>query len=216
MFSGLYQGTKVNDLKEKVLILGESHHDKNEDTNFTTCSVMCNFYKTPIEHKYEFFHKIAKSFGVEKESIDDEFKKFWDYVYFGNYVEKLCGITDQRAKILISEYREQYNDNLFKFINDNEIKKVFVFSRLVYNNMPSLNKKEGENGKREYTDKIHDKRDWIESCNYKRNCEHKHTKTQLKNDLEVYNMRHPSCRCGFEAGHYKSKLEAIFKGLIKK
>ena len=50
--------------------------------------------------------------------IDDEFESFWNNVYFANYVDGLCGIGDSKAKILIKNNKEIYNNELFEFINN--------------------------------------------------------------------------------------------------
>ena len=104
MFKGEYQGTKVDELSKKILVLGESHHSSDENDDFTTNWVITtNYRNSPKESKYQFFHKIAQSFNIDTDDINDEFSEFWDYVYFGNYIGKLCGIKDRRAKKFLGE-----------------------------------------------------------------------------------------------------------------
>ena len=219
MFDGVYEGSKAEQLENRILILGESHYSKDGNANFKTGSVLCNYKNNPQEGKYCFFHKIAESFGIDfpKAEVEKEFEEFWDNVYFGNYVEKLCGIKDGKAEKYIKDHREQYNKHLFEFINGNDIRKVFVFSRLVYNNLPSYNKKHIDEEKlgNENEKTLNGKRDWIARCKYKSGCQHKYTTIILNNDVEVYNMRHPSSRCGFDADNYKDVLGKVFGDLIK-
>ena len=101
MFKGVYEGKNAKHQSKRILILGESHYDKDGYNDFTTDSVVQNFYSNPGEKKYQFFHKIAKCFFENVKDIDDEFESFWNNVYFANYVDGLCGIGDSKAKILI-------------------------------------------------------------------------------------------------------------------
>ena len=135
MFKGVYEGENAKYQNKRILILGESHYDKDGYDNFTTKSVIENYHLNPNEKKYNFFHKIAQCFSVKTNDIDKEFESFWNNVYFANYVDGLCGIGDSKAKILIKNNKEKYNNELFEFINKNEIDIVFVFGRTVYNNI---------------------------------------------------------------------------------
>ena len=83
-----------------------------------------------------------RTFGVDPELYRES---CWTNVYFGNYVEKLCGIRDSQAKNAIEDNRNQYNQSLFSFIIDNGIDYVFCFSRRVYSALPQLAKLDSEN-----------------------------------------------------------------------
>ena len=140
MFKGVYEGKKAKCQNKRILILGESHYDKDGYDNFTTKSVIENYHLNPNEKKYNFFHKIAQCFSVNTNDIDKEFECFWSNVYFANYVDELCGIGDSKAKSLIENNKKEYNNELFEFININKIDIVFIFGRTVYNNLPSYSK----------------------------------------------------------------------------
>lgn len=122
MFKGVYEGKNAKHQSKRILILGESHYDKDGYNDFTTDSVVQNFYSNPGEKKYQFFHKIAKCFFENVKDIDDEFESFWNNVYFANYVDGLCGIGDSKAKILIKNNKEIYNNELFKI---NQVRRTF-------------------------------------------------------------------------------------------
>ncbi len=211
MFEGEYKGKNVGELNKKVLILGESHHGEVD----TTDSVVKDYHKKP---KYQFFHKIAQSFNVDKDNVDDEFSGFWDYVYFGNYIHVPCGIKDNQAKNFLSENRKECNNKLFDFINNNEIDVVFVFSRLAYNHLPSLSQKHKNDEKLSNADngtlKVNTKRDWIARCKYLANIEHKNVDVLLNRDIIVYNMRHPST-IGYQPENYSDVLGELLEDLKK-
>ena len=109
MFKGVYEGENAKYQNKRILILGESHYDKDGYDDFTTKSVIENYHLNPNEKKYNFFHKIAQCFSVNTNDIDKEFECFWNNVYFANYVDELCGIGDSKAKSLIENNKKQIN-----------------------------------------------------------------------------------------------------------
>lgn len=133
MFKGVYEGKNAKHQSKRILILGESHYDKDGYNDFTTDSVVQNFYSNPGEKKYQFFHKIAKCFFENVKDIDDEFESFWNNVYFANYVDGLCGIGDSKAKILIKNNKEKYNNELFEFrsVNTQQGKSELVLQKIL-------------------------------------------------------------------------------------
>lgn len=217
MFKEVYVGKEVEKQSQKILILGESHHHNDvNDESFSTLGVMKNFRENPANASYKFFHKIAKSCGIDAADINEKFKLFWDNVYFGNYVEKLCGIKNNLAKDLIKSNRETYNDNLFSFINDNEIDIVLVFSRLVFNNsLPSLSKEYKRDEALENLDngtiKIGKCRDYISHCRYLANTEHENTSVILNKNVDFYGLRHPSTCGGYKTENYIPYLSNVIK-----
>lgn len=210
MHKGVYIGKEAKQLKDRVLILGESHHSSNENEDYTTKDVIEN-YRCQESHNYVFFDKIVQSFGINEDNKDNRFILFWEKVYFGNYVDEYCGVKDSQAKNNIIKNRVQYNDELFKFINDNNITKVFVFSRLVYNNLPSLSEENKSIENLTCLNKeplmINGKKDYISHCKYLPNTEHNSTNVKLKHEVIVYGMRHPSARGGYNAGNYSEYLK---------
>ncbi len=213
MFKGVYEGKNAKYQSKRILILGESHYDKDGYNDFTTDSVVQNFYSNPREKKYQFFHKIAKCFFENVKNIDDEFECFWNNVYFANYVDELCGIGDSKAKNLIKSNRKKYNNELFEFINKNEIDIVFVFGRSVYYNLPNYSKNKTVTEKQPDLDNgnifVGSRRDFISHCVYLKCEQHKNVKTVLKRNVHIYGLRHPSAQCGFNVENYKPYLKNL-------
>lgn len=213
MFKGVYEGKNAKHQSKRILILGESHYDEDGYDNFTTDSVVQNFYSNPSEKKYQFFHKIAQCFSINATDINKEFECFWNNVYFANYVDELCGIGDTKAKNLIKENKKLYNNELFEFINKNEIDIVFVFGRTVYYNLPSCSENKIANEKRSDLDSgnlvIGNRSDFISHCIYLKDEPHKNTDIKLNKDVYIYGLRHPSARGGFSIENYKSYLKNL-------
>lgn len=205
MFKGEYAGKNVAEQNKKILILGESHYG---DVT-TTKSVIEHFYKCPDDKSYRFFHKIAECFCGKNKNINEEFVNFWDKVYFANYIDENCGVQDCKAKNLleVEQNRKNYNNELFEFINKNGIDTVFVFSRLVYNYLPSCSENEHEekitnvNNENLFVGKS---RDYISLVVYLKDEQHKHVDVILNKDIKVYGFRHPSAACGFKIDNYRS------------
>lgn len=213
MFKGVYEGKNAKCQNKRILVLGESHYDKDEYDNFTTKSVIENYYLNPNKKKYNFFHKIAQCFSINSTDINKEFECFWSNVYFANYVDELCGIGNSKAKNSIKNNRKKYNNELFEFINKNEIDIVFVFDRTVYNNLPSYSKNKTADEKQADLDNgnlfVGKKRDFISYCIYRKDEKHKYADTILDKDVHIYGLRHPSARCGFNAENYKPYLKNL-------
>ena len=97
MHKGVFKGEKAKDQPVKILILGESHHI-NTDSKVTTdkiAGVPASYTTASVIHEHlekrkihGFFTKIAKTFGIP----ETEEENFWQGVYFGNYIDVLCGI----------------------------------------------------------------------------------------------------------------------------
>lgn len=211
MHKGVYIGKNADNISERILIIGESHYSKNCDEDFTTESVVKTYYNTKA---FDFFHKIPCSFGIDVDNTKTEFELFWDNVYFCNYVNELCGIQTLQAKMYIRKNRTQYNNELFDFINEHNIKKVFVFSRLVYNNaLPLFSKSFRKEEKLPDVDKgnlfIGRTRDYIGCCKYLPNTEHKYTDIILNHEVTIYSLRHPSSVGGYNAKNYCDYLSKL-------
>lgn len=213
IFKGVYEGKNAKHQSKRILILGESHYDKDGYNDFTTDSVVQNFYSNPGEKKYQFFHKIAKCFFENVKDIDDEFESLWNNVCFANYVDGLCGIGDSKAKSLIENNKKEYNNELFEFINKNEIDIVFVFCRTVYNNLPSYSKNKATTEKQPDLDNgdlsVGNRRDFVNCCIYLKDEPHENTDIKLNKDVHVYGLRHPSAQCGFNVENYKPYLKNL-------
>lgn len=143
----------------------------------------------------------------------------WLAYFIGDKYEKVgsfCyGNTDGNGHITTyikqSEYyyfkgkRKQYNEELFKFVNENEIDIVCCFSRLVYQNLPAKSSFENSGITIGVPD-IGGKRDYIQKFIYqpgvRNNCD-----IALNKPLMVYGFRHPSARCGFCSEHYNWYLQ---------
>lgn len=139
---------------------------------------------------------------------EEQRRNFWDNVFFGNYISVLCGVGDSKAKntIKAENHREEYNDQLFSFVNDNQIDAIFCFSRLVYNNLPKLAKEDGDKQDSQNCEPIGRKKDYINICKYVPGAARPGTSIPLIKELTVYGMRHPSAKGGFKAENYKTIL----------
>lgn len=229
MHHGVFKGVNSSDRARRILILGESHHISKTDKDnmeagkpatYTTSSVVNAHIKGINTSSLEFFRKIGKSFGYKMETEEDR-ESFWSNVYFGNYIEVLCGIKDSAAKRILKEKkgnktnRETYNDTLFKFVNDNGIDIVVCFGRLVFDNLPSLNRDHFDeenpkkNGKIKEGIKIGKSNDYIGKCIYLPNIDHKNTKVILEKRLEAYSLRHPSAAGGYNPENYVDVLKKL-------
>ena len=234
MHNGVFAGKEAKNQTKRVLILGESHHWDPEDWElqlgeteeqaegrrkekaaiYKTETVVKNYlreYEKPTgrDQAYRFFDKIVQAFGFNPET---QRKYFWDHVWFGNYIDELCGVGDSKAIALLGrdKKRQEYNDQLFKFINDKEIKVVFCFSRRVYNKLPSLVKGECEEeinvGDFLQTKDGKPKTDYISYCKYLPGS-HDYTSKHLEKSVEIYGMLHPSGRYGFAPENYAPVLK---------
>lgn len=182
----------------KVLILSESHYDGEnygENVPFSTTSVV-NRYFEQHEKWSAFFSRIAASFGYQIENA----RSFYDRVYFGNYVDVICGIGTDHAKNYISLNRQKLNDDLFRFVNENSIDLIVCFSKLVYNSLPSLNQyySEEQNIKTKIGT-LGSKRNYAEYCTYLPGIEHPNCGIPLIKTLRVYGVGHPSAQGGFDS-----------------
>ena len=211
MHDGIYIG-KAAAKETRILILGESHHNKNnegqgEPASYTTSSVVEKYLaeeKTGKTHR--FFHKIAQSFGVDTTKADEK-EKLWDKIYFGNYIDVVCGVKDSAAKKIIEdkENRKRYNKELFQFVNENKIDIICCFSRLVYDHLPDRTPFEDKSISFEVP-KTGGKKDWIEKFIYQPGIR-ANGDIALNKKLIVYSLRHPSATCGFCPEHYKDCLQ---------
>ena len=224
MHWGVFHGKDADKQPNRILILAESHHiSKEKDSKdkipgipatYSTESVIRNnYYAQPTDSKYCIFDKIARSFGVIPEQPGKR-EAFWEKVYFGNYINVLCGVRDGTAKSLLKKEtsnRQRYNDALFRFINDHQIDIVFCFSRLVYNKLPSLSKNpeicKQENLEEKDCGEIGGRNDFIKCCKYLAGTDHNATTVHLQKDLRVFGMRHPSAWGGYDPTHYAEHLK---------
>ena len=197
MNKGVWEGNNLI-INPKILILGESHYeDENygKEVSFSTSSVL-NYYFDHRERWSQFFDKIAASFGYSQ----DKSREFFEHVYFGNYVDVLCGIGNDAAEKYINKNRIRYNSELFDYINLKEIDIIICFSKLVYNNLPSLsNLTKEEHEEQVVVGKIGRNNNYVSICNYIPNISHPNCQTVLKKQLTVYGLRHPSNQGGFAA-----------------
>ena len=226
MHKGVYVGSNAIVQRVRVLILGESHHINKEDVyncdvgkeaTYPTFRVVEEYF-ADVERKEKslrFFERIAESF-CDYASLEEEKTTFWNKVCFGNYIPVLCGVGDNTATKIIKkdENRKIYNNDLFNFVNSNEIDVIFCFSRRVYNALPSVHNKMEDQGKVLTGIYVGGKADYISCCEYMPNVDHKNTDVLLKKKLRVYCMRHPSGKGGFIPSNYKGFLQECFHKYI--
>lgn len=224
MYKGEFVGKNAESQTKRILILGESHHwekkdwelqpgeteaqaeerRKNKEEVYKTENVLKCYLENYAERKgrykvYRFFDYIVRSFGVDPELHRED---FWSKVYFGNYVEKLCGVRDTQAETAIRETSEEYNRSLFQFIKCNNIDYVFCFSRRVYAALPSLEGKDSRNEK----DGIDTHR--LEHCTYHPGLQ-KSTNIVLDRPVTIYGLRHTSQ--GYSYRKYQERIAKIAK-----
>lgn len=195
MIRGPWIGNNLNK-HVKVLILGESHYDEasnyGDKVSFSTAGVV-DYYFKERKRWAAFFDKMAASFGYDRENA----RSFYEQVYFANYVDVVCGIQNNNcASYYINKNRRQYNNELFEFINKNDIDVVVCFSKRVYDNLPSLGA-ETEKCYSEPIGKLGNRINKLGSCFYCHDVEHGFCDVKLKSDLKVYGIRHPSTRGGY-------------------
>lgn len=210
--------------KKNILILGESHRiSKDADSpnctmgipaTYTTAGVVEESIRVPHKQGLEFFKKIGLAFGQPMET-EAEKTAFWERVCFANYIDVLCGVSNDAAKnhLKTGGNRQRMNDELFTFVNQQEIDVIVCFSRLVYNHLPSLNKtfhKTEDGGKHICSNTVGGQTDYIAKCVYLPNIAHPHTAILLRKPLTVYGLRHPSARGGFCAENYVKTLSALW------
>ena len=208
MHHGVFEGNKAKGQKMRVLILGESHHVSTDPSvttdkiagvpaTYTTAAVVREHLEKRKTH--DFLTKIAKSFDAEEEV------EFWDSVYFGNYIDVLCGIGNSFAEKQVEENRKEYNDQVFRFVNKYNISKIFCFSVLAYKNLPDL--ADGEESRCETIGKRGRRRVYLRQCKYKAKTQRSGTSVILEKDLHVFGISHPQAKGGYSPEMYASSLK---------
>ena len=192
MFKNVFIGENAKNQSKRILILGESHYQEDENIDGTDSVVKAlALTGKDTEKKIMFYKNIMKTFGYDVSS--EQRNLFWNKVFCGNYVEQFCGKgKNNTAKYYVAKNREKYNDALFDFINQNEIDVVFCFSRLVYNNLPCFTKDEKE------LHLIRHPQLYLNKFTYRPNCYHKKCTVQLNKPLTVYGLKHPSAYYNYE------------------
>lgn len=200
----MYKGEYCGKNAQNILILGESHHG-GEEGSYTTTDVIKAYLENPAKIQYRFFDRIVETFGF---SPDTDRKNFWNNVYFGNYIDELCGVGDDAAKKVVSKKgnREKLNRDLFDFIISKGIDTIYCFSILSYNHLPSITKNEGREEKIPIG-KNGSKNVLLRQCIYKKGVTFPHTNKILKNDLIVYGIWHPSKKGGYPLDMFQKALQ---------
>ena len=201
---------KNEKLTPKILILGESHYgdvgSQGQESTGLTKEVIEQLLAGNIKDRWkEFFYKIAMSFGYKRD-IDD-IANFYNRVYFGNYVDVLCGVGEENNAIkYIKKNRIRYNNELFDFCNTKEIDIIICFSISVYNNSPTI-ELSGEKDYEFVLGTIGKERNIVRKTIFKKGprveCE-----VGLYKDLILYGVRHPSCKGGYD-------YDQVYKFLTK-
>lgn len=216
MHKGEYIGNHAAKQKKRILILGESHHiSNNEDSpnrepgkvaTYDTKEVVQEYLENYNNHAGEerketlrFFDNIVRAFGIDPDVCRTN---FWNGVYFGNYIDVLCGVRDSAATRILKLHgkREELNNKLFSFIEKNEIDIVFCFSRKAYNNLPPV-----EVGDSEDKGNVFDSHR-IDKCVYCKGQRNSVT-VSLSKPVTIYGLKHPSQ--GFSYRRYQDKIAEI-------
>lgn len=191
-----------------MLILSESHHGdpKGKPAPYTTASVVEEDHIRDCKHP--FFRRIELAFGYDCDTEPSR-RDFWDHFYFGNYVDVLCGVRDDCARRMIKKNRQKYNDQLFTFVNEHDIDLIFCFSRLVYEKLPALSRKDHSYEYMETLpcqEQLGKRQDYIARCRYLPDRAHGAVNVRLNKELLVYGLRHPSAVGGFLPENYRDYL----------
>ena len=216
MHYGEYEGAAAATQQRKVLILGESHYSQDPAVkqgtpgNRGTCCVVED-YLTDKESRdrqlTRFFHNIALAFGIDV-GKDEEKKLFWDKVFFGNYVDVLCGVQDGTAERLMKQNKETYNQELAEFVNRHQIDTVFCFGLGVFDCLPGDHYAgilPGEVGDTVSGKKFEENQS-IELAGYL--CEP--PSGPFDHPVRIYGMTHPS-RPGFSPKPFVEYLKPVFE-----
>lgn len=214
MHKGVFAGIYAANQPKRILIIGESHHissDENSlnrtvgiEATYDTKDVVEEYlenYNTCTgkdrKKSYRFFDNIVWAFGIYPETCRTA---FWNRVFFGNYIDVLCGIRDSAATKQLKDNREKYNNQLFSFIEEHEIDVVFCFSRKVYNKLPPAECFDEE--------MLGDKTDThrLDKCVYHPG-PRKSVSVSLAKPVTVYGLKHPSQ--GFSYRRYQDKLKGL-------
>ena len=207
---GVWQGKDICETN-RVLILGESHYGDENNTDekigqicpYDTKDVVKEYirHKTPGNEKAHwdrFFDRVARCFGYPsgKEGL------FFEKVWFGNYVPVLCSIAgDNPAEYFMNNNRTEYNNDLFNFVNDNQIDTIVCFSKTVYYNLPQKNDIVEEECRSIELPKLGGRRNPLEVYQYFAEVTHGYCDVTLNKPLMIYGVRHPSAQGGFKAEH---------------
>lgn len=186
MFKNVFVGKNANKQSKRILILGESHYEETGEIDGTESVVkFLAVDGNDTKMNTMFYKNIMKSFGYDV--TPENRLLFWSKVFCGNYVNTLCGKgKSNTAEHHITQNRKNYNNALFDFINENEIDIVICFSRLVYNNLPGFTKREKEEKLTNHQTQ------YLNKCEYQPECTHNWCDVQLKKQLTVYGLKHPS------------------------
>lgn len=217
MHHGVFQGKYADRQENRILILGESHHNNDQKdsvdgkpgkpASYTTDGVVRDYLKNPQHKNYRFFDKITQTFCFDPAR---ERETFWESVYFGNYIDVLCGVHNNIAREMINTNgnRETFNDQLFRFVNAHGICKIYCFSILAYGSLPGIaNEVCQEYDRCDNIGKRGRKNVYLRKCLYKAGVPHKHTCVLLDHDLEVIGISHPSSRAGYALDLYANALK---------
>lgn len=216
MHHGIYQGCDAPKQAKRILILGESHHDKDEKigepAHYKTKSIVEAYLKEEKkERTHCFFHKIACSFGIDTTKAEEK-KNFWDKVYFGNYIDVVCGVGDTAAQTTAKAHQDEYNQELREFVLQEKIDVIFCFGvKAVYNYLPA---QQGWDQNAIYPDgKIvvgqtlkngQRKNVYLRAGVYRE-------KGYFQREVAVYGIPHPSAQGGFHPDYFAKELNHFFE-----
>ena len=221
MNRGVWIGKKC-DSQKGVLIFGESHYgDKNDRpgcfVEFDTAGVIEEYFrhkqrKTSPANWDRFFDRIAGSFGYSKDNTE----LFYDKIYFGNYIDKYCGIGDYTARSIISTDRKRLNTDLFQYINETHVTAVVCFSVLVYDNLPERNIDLETAGEVKVIGRIGNRWNYVRRFVYRPGIIYGGCDVILNDQLTVWAFRHPSAKSGYDEKQVFDELSTsdIFNGIL--
>lgn len=222
MYPGEWKGNNVPETN-RILILGESHYDENNDgdvgkvSSYTTAEVVESYLSHRelsggFENWHRFFDRIAESFGYTHEKS----KEFYGKVFFGNYVPVLCGKGDtNKSGYFMNLNRTEYNNELFSFVNQNRISVIVCFTKATFWNLPAASNKDQDTYDEIKLPSIGGRMNKINVYEYASGVKHGSCDIALEVPLKVYGIRHPSAKGGYNSKQVYEVLsrEACLQGI---
>ncbi len=112
----------------------------------------------------------------------------------------LCGKGDtKKAKYFMKQNRTEYNNDLFSFVNQNQISVLVCFTKATFWNLPAASDEDRGTYRKIELPLIGGRANTINIYEYAPGVNHGSCDVILEASLKVYGIRHPSARGGYES-----------------
>ena len=134
-FVGKYFGTKDSIFYEKVLVLGESHHNENPEgdltiiTNEVMQTLIYDYSGQPYERTFTCFEQALAGRVLEQK----ERERLWESMIFYNYLQVL--LSQPREKVQAKHY-EGAEAALNEVVETYKPDKIIVWGKRLYGALP--------------------------------------------------------------------------------